>query len=153
MVRIYSVRAGQHFLGCLLSLVIFISLYAAASAATIEKANNATNLNVGSSWVGGSLPGSFDSAVWDSTLSGSNTVSTGGSLTLGQVVVANPGGPVTLSGGPLILNGVGGVGIDMSAATQNLTLNCPVSLAGGQTWNVAAGATLTATAGSPAASA
>lgn len=144
----YSFRAGQRFVGCLLFLVIFFYLYAAAGAATIEKANNATNLSSSSSWVGGALPGSFDSAVWDSTLSGSSSASVGGNFALGQLVVLNPAGPVTLTTpGTLTLNGVGGVGIDMSAATQNLTLNCPVTLGGGQTWNVAAGTTLTASGG------
>jgi autotransporter-associated beta strand protein len=115
----------------------------AARSAVIEKANNATNLTVGSSWVGGALPGSYDSAQWDSTLAGGNTVSCSGNLSLGQVIVLSPGGPVTINApGTLTLNAPSGTGIDMSAATQNLTVNTPVVLGGGQTWSVATGTTL-----------
>lgn len=112
----------------------------AARAATIEKADNAASLNVGSSWVGGVTPGSLDAAEWDATLSGSNAVTLGGNMSLGQLVVLDPGGPVTVNydGKTLTLNGVGGMGIDMSQATQSLMLNCQVVLAGGQTWNVGA---------------
>ena len=50
-------------------------------------------------------------------------------------------------GNTLTLNGVSGVGIDTSIATQNLTLNCPTVLGNTQTWNVGPGRSLTAAGG------
>ncbi len=148
MVRNHSGAARRLFIDCpqvfILLFVLVIGLCAASRAATIEKADNSANLTVGSSWVGGVVPGGYDSAQWDATLSGNHVVPIGGNLTLGQLIILDPGGPVLLSSpGTLTLNGLGGVGIDMSASTQNLTLNCPVVLGGGQTWNVAANTTLT----------
>ena len=99
---------------CLVIGFDFLSLFgAAARGAVVEKANNATNLTTGSSWVGGAVPGSFDSAQWDSTLTGSNATSLGGNLPLGEVMILSPGGPVTISSpGTLALNGVGGTGVE-----------------------------------------
>jgi autotransporter-associated beta strand protein len=144
MPRAYSRHTINRLAIFFSSVVIFCFPLAASGAVAINKADNGANLTDPSSWVGGAVPGSFDSAVWGPTLSGSNSIATGGSLALGQLAVLNPGGPVTIGGsGALTLNGIGGVGIDMSAATQDLTINCPVQLAGGQIWNVSAGRTLT----------
>ena len=106
-------------------------------AATIVKANNTTSLSVGTSWVGGVAPGSTAVAQWNSTVTGSNATTLGGSLNVGEISILNPGGPVTINadGNTLGLTGISGTGIDMSSATQNLTLDCPVALGSSQTWN------------------
>jgi autotransporter-associated beta strand protein len=115
-----------------------------AHATTRTKANNTTNLNLIGSWSAGVVPGSGDIALWDSTVTGANTVSLGADLNFGEIQITNPGGAVTINtGNTLTLSGVSGVGIDMSSATQNLTLNCAITLAAAQTWNVASGRTLT----------
>src|SRR5439155_11023338 len=103
------------------------------AAATISKADNLDALNLGTSWVGGQAPGSSDTALFDSTLSSANT-----SLTLGAdlswlgLQLTSPGAPVTINGGNTLT--LGASGIDMSSASQSLSLGCGVTLGTGQTW-------------------
>jgi fibronectin-binding autotransporter adhesin len=113
----------------------------AAYAVVVVKANNTTNLTQGGSWVGGSTPGIADTAKWDSTVTAANSISLGGTFYVNEISTANPGGPVTINddGSVLGLYGLGGTGIDMSAATQDLTINCMVGLGSTQTWNVGSG--------------
>ncbi len=126
-------------------VVILIILSAGAltcsQAADVTKANNADNLNLTSSWSGGSVPGSGDVGVWDSTVTAANTVLLGGDLSWNGVRIANPGGLVTIGAGNTLTLDAGGV--ELTAATQNLTANCALSLGAGQTWNIASGRTLT----------
>jgi hypothetical protein len=115
---------------------------------TQTKANNATTLTTGSSWVSGTAPGSGDIGLWNSTLSTAayETVQLGAPMTIGEIQIVNPVGAITIwdSANALTLNGVNGVGIDMSAATQNLTISTNfLTLGGSQTWNIASGRTLT----------
>jgi autotransporter-associated beta strand protein len=109
---------------------------------TVSKADNPTNLNLGTSWVGGTVPGTNAIAVWDSTVTSANTVSLGANLVWGGILVSNPAGAVTLNSGNALT--LGSSGIDLSLASQNLTLNCGLALAAGsQSWNVATNRTLT----------
>jgi hypothetical protein len=50
-------------------------------AGTIIKTNNTDNLNLTTSWVGGVVPGSLDTARWDSTVTGANSVALGADTT------------------------------------------------------------------------
>ncbi len=130
-----------------IALVAFLMLsfcVGTLNAQTIVKANNTTSLATGTSWVGGVVPGSANVAQWNSTVTSSNTVTLGSPLYFGEISIQNPGGPVTINNdaNTLGLAGIGGTGIDMSNATQNLTLNCPVLLGSTQTWNVASARTL-----------
>ncbi len=45
-----------------------------AQAADIVKANNSNDLNLGSSWIGGTVPTASDVAVWNNTVTAANTV-------------------------------------------------------------------------------
>jgi len=131
---------------CLAAALLVLFVAASADAATISKANNTNNLNLTTSWTGGVVPGSTDIALWNSTVAAANSVSLGSNLNFGEIQITNPGGLVTITntgGFTLTLSGVAGVGIDMSTATQNLTLNNALSLGGAQSWNVATGRTLT----------
>lgn len=120
-------------------------------AQAITKADNTTSLNSGSSWVGGTAPGTSDIALFDSTLAGALTVNQGGNISWGSLQLTNPGGAVTInqaSGNTLTLN-TSGAGIDMSAATADLTFGNTggfVRIASGNSspvLNVASGRTLT----------
>jgi autotransporter-associated beta strand protein len=111
-----------------------------ALAAEFTKANNTDNLNLGSSWTNGVAPGTSDVGVWDSTVTGPNAVALGADLAWAGIRVTNVGGAITLSAGNTLT--LGTTGINMSGASQGLTLNCGVGLSGSQTWNVAAGQTL-----------
>ena len=110
------------------------------SGGTVAKANNANNLNLGTSWVGGNAPGTTDNAKWDNTVTSANTTVLGTNLAWGSIVIADPAGLVTINAGNTLTNNGG---IDMSAATADLTLNCDYVLGNGAVWNVAAGRTLT----------
>jgi autotransporter-associated beta strand protein len=121
-----------------------LAAHATASAATYTKANNTTDLDQLTSWVQGTVPTSTDVALFDSTVTTANTVTTGGGVNFGEIQVLSPGGTQTINAGSgsLTLTGINGVGIDMSAATADLTLNAPVTLGSVETFAVATGRTL-----------
>jgi len=118
-----------------------------AQAAQISKANNTDNLNLTTSWVGGVVPGASDTAVWDSTVTAANSTLLGVSSNWSGIKIVGPGGPVTISatstntalGATLTLNGNG---VDMSGASQNLTISNGVTLNAPQYWKIASGRTL-----------
>jgi len=107
------------------------------------KANNSNNLHLGTSWVGGVAPTFADRAKWDNTVTGANTTVLGADLTWGGIVIANPTGPVTINQGNTLSLGAGLVDIDLSAATQDLTLNCDLTMQAHNVWDVTSGQTLT----------
>ena len=112
----------------------------AVHAADIVKANNTTNLNDSNSWVGGVVPTSSDIAVWNSTVTGANTAFLGANLSFLGLRIENPGGLATIGTGLTLT--LGSSGLDMSAATQNLTINAGLALDADQTWTINAGRTL-----------
>ncbi len=132
---------------------VYLTLLLAFAAGSVQagliiKANNATALNATGSWVGGVVPGAGDTAKWDSTVTAANAPALGGSLTLGQILIANPGGAVTIASTAsttLTLNGLGSplTGIDMSSATTNFSIAEPIALGASQTWNIGASRALT----------
>src|SRR6185437_6949672 len=131
---------------CAFALAAGLAIHS-ARAAEIDKANNSDNLNLTTSWTGGVAPGANDTAAWNSAVSGANTVSLGASTAWQGIKITNPGGPVLINAdGNTLTNGnatvAGNVGIDMSAATQDLTLSNDVVIDGPQTWNIASGRTL-----------
>jgi fibronectin-binding autotransporter adhesin len=111
-----------------------------AVSATITKANNSNNLNSSTSWSGGTAPGSGDIARWNNTVSGANATVLGANLSWQGIEIVNPGGAVTINAGNTLTLGL--AGINMSAATQNLTLNVAIALGASQTFNVASSRTL-----------
>ncbi len=113
-----------------------------AYAATISKADNTNNLNLPSSWTGGGVPGAADIASWDLTVTGANGTVLGADLQWRGLEVADPGGPVAIGAGNTLTLGSGG--IDLGAASQNLSIGSGLVLAaGGQEWDVALDRTLT----------
>jgi autotransporter-associated beta strand protein len=113
-------------------------------AATIKKKNNTQNLNKAGSWTSG-VPGAGDIAQWDSTVTGANTAAIGGNLSWLGILITNPGGLVTINGTTGRTLTLGTSGINMSAATQNLTLNCALILGGSQIWDVTSNRLISAT--------
>ena len=123
-----NVRICSHYL---ILTAIALAVFAATNAlADKYKANNTVPLNRPRVGPTTPCPPAAEFAVWDSTVTAANTTnSLGGSMTWGGIKILNPGGPVTLaSGNTLTLQGVGGIGIDMSGTSQNLTVNCALSL-------------------------
>jgi autotransporter-associated beta strand protein len=109
----------------------------------VVKANNTDDLNLGTSWVGGVVPTSGNRAKWDNTVTSANTTSLGADLTFGGIVIANPAGPVTINPGNTLTLGAELVDIDLSSATQDLTLNCNLAMGSANVWDIASGRTLT----------
>jgi len=114
------------------------------------KINNTNNLNLATSWTFG-VPDRSNMAVWTNAVLGANTSLLGGNVTWQGIRIANPGGLVTISPGNTLTlwAGQAGVSIDMSAATQDLTIQSGLTIqsAVGQLWNIAAGRTLTLNTG------
>ena len=111
-----------------------------APTAAVKAATGST-LNTDSAWTNGFVPVNPDTATWNNTsLAGSMTFGT--DLNWAGLIVGSPAGPLTFSSSQFLL--LGSAGIDMSASTVDLTLDHPVYLADNQTWNVAAGRSITA---------
>ncbi len=112
----------------------------AGSSGTFIKANNTTALDVALSWSPASVPGPGDAIQWTGTYA-NGSVSTGGGLNVSQLMLTSPSSAITINAGtgPLVL---GSGGVDMSASTQSLTVNAPITLAANQTWSIATGRTL-----------
>lgn len=135
-----SVRATR-----LHSLLVALPLFAVASlpAAEISRTNTSTALNLGTSWVGGNVPGAGDIAVWDSTITTGRNNVIGGNLSFGGIKVTNPTGDQGINASTGSTLTLGASGIDMSNATANFTISAIMDLSASQTWTVASGRTLT----------
>jgi len=112
-----------------------------AQAASITNLDAAVNLNLPGSWVGGTPAGAADVAVWDNTVQINTTKALGANLSWSGIRIADPAALVTISAGNTLT--LGAAGIDLSLATNGLTLSCPLVLGAAQTWNVTNGLTLT----------
>jgi autotransporter-associated beta strand protein len=114
--------------------VICLTLLAASSAHAVDyyKANNTTNLNQNASWVDfsgaalGTTPvngtGSSDLLIWDSRVVGANTTSMGDNIGVNTIRILDPGGAVAINGNSHTFTFTSSGGVDMSQATQDLTL-------------------------------
>jgi len=126
----------------LLALLALLAAAPSGNGAVIVKANNTSALNLTTSWTNSVVPGFADVATWTNTVTGANSDLLGADLSWLGIRIFNPGGLVTIGAGNTLT--LGKSGIDMSAATADLTINSGLTLGvGGQTWNVATGRTLT----------
>jgi autotransporter-associated beta strand protein len=102
---------------------------------SVTKANNTQNLNNGGSWSGGVVPGLYQRALWNNTVTAANTTTLGADQSWSGIRIVNPGGTVTINGtGKLGLNESG---VDMSTATRSLVVACPMELTVSSPWSVA----------------
>lgn len=124
--------------------VLFFSLSIGhVHAQEIKKDNNTNALNTAASWVGGVVPANTNVAVWDSTVTSSQTLLTGGAMTWDGIRVANPAGAIMITGtNKLTLDGGASLDFNLSAATQNLTISAPLTLTGAHFASVATNQTL-----------
>jgi fibronectin-binding autotransporter adhesin len=130
------------------SLIVCASLCAATSAHADQTWTGATDAAWATltNWSGGALPGTGENVVFDPTSTGNLTaIALGANRTVSGINFTSPAGPVTIATGSTLtlVNG-----IDMSAATQSLTIVAGVSLGSNvipstvQNWTVASGQTL-----------
>ena len=103
------------------------------------KQDNTDALNLGSSWVGGTAPGADHVALWNRTLAAASSVALGADRSWHGLRIADPGGLVTIPTGNTLT--LGASGIDMAAATQDLTIEAGLLSGASQSWNVASGRT------------
>ena len=138
-------RTGRRVVFCSLAAYVVLSFGLASSldGAVSTKKNNTQNLNKAGSWLNG-VPGSADIALWDSTVTTANTAAIGGNLSWLGIQITNPGGLVTINGTLSRTLTLGTSGINMSAATQDLALNCALMLGAAQVWDVTTGRTIAA---------
>lgn len=121
-----------------------LNLVISSVAAQIFKASNALNLTNGSSWIGSVVPASTNVATWNTNEPAAlPPLTLGANLTWAGIKIANPGGPVTLNNGNTLTLGGAPYAIDLSTATVDLTLNCPLALGAADVLDVASGRTLT----------
>lgn len=122
------------FTNLLLAASMVVVFSSTASAADITKADNLDNLNLGTSWVLGNAPGANDVALWNSTVTSASSTLLGANLTWGGIKITSPSGAVSIGAGNTLTLGTGG--IDMSGATQGLTIASLASLTNtAQTWH------------------
>ncbi len=100
---------------------------------------NSVNWSDPLNWTGGVAPVATDIAVFNNaTYTNQPTMNTASSVM--GIQIGATSAAITITTGATV--SIGTSGIDMSAATANLTINCPVALLGAQSWNVASGRTL-----------
>ncbi len=107
----------------------------------VVKSNNVVNLENATSWTGIIAPGFYDQATWNSTVTGANTTTLASDLDWAGIKIQNPGGLVTINGTNTL--GIDVAGVDMSAATQDLVVNCPLETTSFASWNIASARALT----------
>jgi autotransporter-associated beta strand protein len=120
---------------------VFCLCLPATRAATIFKADTANNLNLATAWSNNVAPGASDIATWNHLVVKNTNSALGANLNWAGVKIIDPGGLITFAAGNNLTNGSSG--IDLSVATNGLTLNNAVILGANQTWLVTNGQTLT----------
>ena len=123
---------------------VVASLLCAASSAHAQTWTGATSTTwqTASNW-NTAVPASTSTAVFDASSTQNLAITSTSATTIRGLRFVDPAGAISLTGSGLSL-GTGG--IDMSAATQNLTISSSVTLlSGDQNWTPAAGRVLTLT--------
>jgi len=116
------------------------SLYKfALETRSTTKAGNNENLDQGNSWIGGMVPDSETTAVFDESFPGGGALDTGSPLAVGGLRVAGGTEPVVIDNTAALATG--GFGIDMADATRDLLVS-RLTAAANQSWNIAANRTL-----------
>jgi autotransporter-associated beta strand protein len=119
------------------SLIVVASLCAVASANADQTWTGATDAlwTTGGNWTTAS-PGVSDVAIFDAASTANLATTLGANTSVLGLKVVSPTGAVSVATGNTLT--LGSAGIDMSAATQNLSLACPVALLGAnrQVWSV-----------------
>ena len=102
-------------------------------ADTMTKADNADNLNLGSSWVGAVVPSTNDVAAFDATITAKRTVLLGEDLTWeGIAFLDGVAGTVTINAGNTLTLGAGGIA---NTDDSTLEIKCAIVLGADQTWS------------------
>ncbi|MFD0895025.1 autotransporter-associated beta strand repeat-containing protein [Luteolibacter ambystomatis] len=128
-------------------LIVSGALFFAALPASADTWTGTTSTawNVDTNWQDGTQPASGEAIVFDSSSTANLATTLGAAFSVSGISVVSPTATVSIAngtGGSLTL---GAGGIDLSAATQNLTFTSTPTPGADQTWNVATGRALTFT--------
>ena len=97
----------------------------------------------GTNWLDGTAPGTGETVVFDANSTANPATTLDGAFSVSGITIAGPSGAVTIANGTGGSLSLGSGGIDMSAATQNLTFSNAIVFGASQTWTVGTGRTLT----------
>jgi len=100
-----------------------------AQAQTVTNKDVPDNLNLGTSWVGGTPAGSGNVAVWNNIVQVNTNKALGAATSWAGIQILDPGALIIIGQGNTTDNNtltLGASGVDMSQAAKGLTLFCPV---------------------------
>ncbi len=119
------------------AMLAIAALVPMANAVDITKTNNTDNLDQGSSWVGGTGPGTGDVALWDATVTSVNSTLLGSDLSWQGIRIADPTGNVTIDGGNSLTLGASGINATSLGNSKEFHLfNSKVILGANQEWTL-----------------
>ena len=110
-------------------------------AAELTVSTSASTQATSNAIIGGLTPKVGDALIWDSNAPVQDVTPLKSDLRISGLRILSPGSKVTLGGGHAVV--LGGDGIDLGNATQDLEIQGPVTVGTKQTWSVAGGRQLT----------
>ena len=129
-----------------LAILTTLALGSSLQAADIQKADNTDNLNLDSSWVGGTVPGAGDVAVWPLLPTQNLTTSLGAPLEFAGIIVTNAAGStlwnnynITINGSDTLSLGSGGI---LYGGKKSMSIFVPLSVTADHAWTCNGGGTL-----------
>ncbi len=125
-------------------LTVILQITTTAAPTTWTGASDTSWATAGN-WSPSTVPLTDSPIIFNSSSSAHLNTVLNQNFTVLSLSVTNPTGPVSIGGASSLTIDAGG--IDLSAATQNLTISAPVVLGFGQTWNVAGSRTLSVNSG------
>ncbi len=104
------------------------------------KGVTSTSWTTAGNWTPTAVPVAGDAVTFNSISTANLATVLNQNFNLWGITVTNPTGPVSIGGTHTL--SIGGGGIDLSAASQDLTISAPMFVGALQSWNVAASRTL-----------
>ena len=120
-------------------LLVTLEVTTVAPLATWTGAGD-TSWTVAGNWNPAAVPGAGAPVLFDGSSTSNLATVLNQDFDLLGITVTAPAGPVSIAG-PNVLS-ISGSGIDLSGASQDLSISAPVSVGAAQTWTVATGRTL-----------
>ena len=146
MIALKRLKNPSNCILLLSTIVVLAIMFVNAFAVTKTWTGNGTDNNWSNTanWQSGVVPVNNDTIIFNSSsiarLNNTNDIS---GLTGISIQITTPGaGPIVISGNALSIGGVGYGSVDMSGATQDLTINNGITIGYAELWNVNSGRTL-----------
>lgn len=101
---------------------------------------NSASWDTAENWVPKNIPTSFDAVIFDSSSTANLATVLNQDFDIAGLTLTTPSGPVSIGGTSSLT--LRGIGIDLSGATRNLTIDAPLVVGASQNWDIASGRTL-----------